>query len=51
MHTPVRESFPLAPGRSLRVMLRDDLYVLYSLGLNYKATIAKPFGSISPILG
>lgn len=47
----MRLSLALEPGKSFIEMEMEDLYNLYSLGLNYNATIAKPFGSIKPILG
>lgn len=41
---PVKESLAAAPGKSFSDMFKDDLYVLYSRGLNSSATIAKALG-------
>ena len=41
---PVKESFAVAPGKSLSEMFKYDLYVLYSRGLNSRATMAKALG-------
>lgn len=48
---PVSANLELAPGRSFREIIMDDLQVLYYFGLNQSATIENPLGYINPILG
>ena len=48
---PVRDNLVVAAGRSFSEIDSDVLYVLYSRGLNSKATIENAFGSIRPIRG
>ena len=44
MQIPTRLSFDPEPGRSFKEIDMDDLYNLYSFGLNSNATMANPFG-------
>ena len=41
VHTPIKVNLLPAPGISFRVIDIVDLYSLYSLGLNYSATMQK----------
>lgn len=41
---PTRFNLAPEPGKSFKEIEMEDLYNLYSLGLNSSATIAKPLG-------
>ena len=42
VQVPVNDSLVVAPGKSFKAIVSADLYVLYYLGVNSKATIEKP---------